>query len=176
MWRLSLPEIHWAQPLWRHSTVCVCVCVCVLVCLVLVSCSPSLSLSISRMISLTRAPQGSVILVISSTRRSIVAASGRPNNAEKRKEKKIVIAMIHRRALITGAWQDQTGELTINKPMSGVRDLLEHLKWMKRICKKKKHRDTETRYRYIFAIFASSESLSDWGRPLFFFFSPADLQ
>lgn len=43
-----------------------------------------LSLSVSRMISLTWAPQGLVILVISSTRRSIVAASGRPNNAEKK--------------------------------------------------------------------------------------------
>ncbi len=39
------------------------------------------------MISLTRAPQGLVILVISSTRRSIVAASGRPNNAEKKEKK-----------------------------------------------------------------------------------------
>ena len=53
---------------------------------------------------------------------------------KKTRKKKIVTAMIHRRALITGAWQDQTGELAINKPMSGVRDLLEHLKWMKRIC------------------------------------------
>ena len=171
MWRLSLPEIHWAQPLWRHSTVCVCVCVCVLVCLVLVSCSPSLSLSISRMISLTRAPQGSVILVISSTRRSIVAASGRPNNAEKRKEKKIVIAMIHRRALITGAWQDQTGELTINKPMSGVRDLLEHLKWMKRICKKK-NTETQKPAIDIYLLYLHQVNLWATEEGLFFFFFP----
>lgn len=76
---------HW-EPC-GNTVQCVFVCGCrPLLCkLVLVSCSPSLSLSISRMISLTRAPQGLVILVISSTRRSIVAASGRPNNAEKKK-------------------------------------------------------------------------------------------
>lgn len=79
---------HWEL---RGNTVqCVFVCDCmpVLCELVLVSCSPSLSLSISRMISLTWAPQGLVILVISSTCRSIVAASGRPNNAEKRRGEK----------------------------------------------------------------------------------------
>lgn len=68
------------------------VCLCVIACPCCASWSwslalPSLSLSISRMISLTWAPQGLVILVISSTRRSIVAASGRPNNAEKRRKK-----------------------------------------------------------------------------------------
>lgn len=67
------------------------VCCCVIACPCCASWSwslalPSVSLSISRMISLTRAPQGLVILVISSTRRSIVAASGRPNNAEKKKK------------------------------------------------------------------------------------------
>ena len=84
-------------------SVCVGVCVCVLVCLVLVSCSPSLSLSISRMISLTRAPRGSVILVISSTRRSIVAASGRPNNAEKRQGKKKLLQPWSTAALLSPA-------------------------------------------------------------------------
>lgn len=41
------------------------------------------------MISLTRTPQGLVILVISSARRSIVAASGRPNNAGKNGEEEV---------------------------------------------------------------------------------------
>lgn len=73
-------------------SVCAHVCVWERACmpvfceLVLVSCFPLLSLSISRMISLTWAPQGLVILVISSTCRSIVAASGRPNKAEKKEE------------------------------------------------------------------------------------------
>lgn len=111
---------------WSFFFLCV---ICVLM-LVLVSCSPSQSLSVSRMISLTCAPQGLAILVISSTCRSIVAASGRPNNAER----KNVIAMIHHCAHISGAWQDQSRKPAINKPMSGVRDSLEHLKWMRGIC------------------------------------------
>lgn len=89
MWHVSSPQT--LPPKYTelsHQVQCVFVCVRAIACpccasLVLVSCSPSLSLSISRMISLTWAPQGLVILVISSTRRSIVAASGRPNNAEK---------------------------------------------------------------------------------------------
>lgn len=44
--------------------------------------------SIFRLISLTWARQGLVILVISSTRGSIVAASGQPNNAERKLKKK----------------------------------------------------------------------------------------
>lgn len=37
-------------------------------------------------------------------------------------------------------------KLAINKPMSGVRDLLEHLKWMRDVLK---NRETETSYIYI---------------------------
>lgn len=132
---------HSHRALWKYSTESVCVC-CVVLCFVLLSCvtwSAWLSFSISRMISLTWAPQGLVILVISSTCRSIVAASGRPNNAEKRRTTTVLISPVH----------DKIGprKLAINKPMSGVRYLLEHLKWMRRDVLK--NRETETSYIYI---------------------------
>lgn len=58
--------------------------------------------SIFRLISLTRAPQGLVILVISSTRGSIAAASGQPNNAERKLRKKMAATTICHHAHTTG--------------------------------------------------------------------------
>lgn len=124
---------------WEHcgntvQSVCTCVCSYMPVLCELVLLSEAVSLHISRMISLTWAPQGLVILVISSTCRSIVAASGRPNNAGKKEEPP---PCSHHQCMTRSVQK-----LAINKPMRGVRDLLKHLKQMKSV----KNGETETCY------------------------------
>lgn len=119
---------------WEHSTVCVGVWLHA--CVVQVGLGLLLSLSVSLHLSHDFPDSGSPgVSHLGHQLHSQVNCSSKWSAKQyRKKEKKIVIAMIHRRAHITSAWQDQTRKLAINKPMSGVRDLLKHLKWMKRIC------------------------------------------
>lgn len=141
MWHLPSP--HTLQPKYTelsrweqcgNTAQCVFVCDCmpVLCKLVLVSCSP---LSVSLHLSHDFPDLGSPgVSHLGHQLHSQVNCSSKWSAKQcRKKEEKNVIAMMHHCARITSAWQDQSRKLAINKPMSGMRDLLRHLKWMKRM-------------------------------------------
>lgn len=136
--RFSEPKIHRAQSIgavWRYS-----VCLCV----VQHGLGLLLSLSASLHLSHDFPDSGSPgVSHLGHQLHSQVNCSSKWSAKQCRKKKRSVIAMIHHRAHITGAWQDQTRTPVINKRVSGVRDSLELLnilkKWKLSIYKCIKH-------------------------------------
>lgn len=142
------------SPRRRHSERCGNTAQCVLVCrlrarVVQVGLGLLLSLSVSLHLSHDFPDLGSPgVSHLGHQLHSQVNCSSKWSAKQcRKKEEKNVIAMIHHRARITSAWQDQSRKLAINNPMSGVRDLLKHLKWMKRMREKWRNRNRL----YIFA-------------------------
>lgn len=118
MWHLPSPQIFQLKNTrlsqWEPLK-------CVFVC-----CGPSLCLSASLHLSHDFTDSGSPgVSHLGHQLHSQVNCSSKWSAKQCRKKKR-VIGMIHRRAHITGAWQDQSRTPAINKPMRGVRDLLEH--------------------------------------------------